>query len=95
VIIKFAAFNCEVDFGLSVASAAIFGVSMDLECSSYEAWLAEFRHLAEEDDLVWLVSSAKGAHLDAYRAGVSPAEELQVLADMAEWRGCGCGGGGG
>jgi hypothetical protein len=93
VIIKFAAVNCEVDFGMNVASAVTGEVSMDLECSSYEAWLAEFRHLAEDDDLGWLVSSAKSAHLDAYRAGVSPTEELQVLADMAEWRGCGCGGG--
>jgi len=68
---------------------------MDLEYPSYEAWLAEFRRVAEADELGWLVSSAVDAHLDAYRAGVSPAEELQVLADMAEWRGCGCGGGGG
>ena len=66
---------------------------MTLDYPSYAAWLAEFRRLAEADDLAWLVGLEVGAHRDAYRGAISPAEELQSLADMAEWRGCGCGGG--
>ena len=60
---------------------------------SYEAWFEEFQALAEAEDLAWLVSTTGKGHRQAFEQGDSPTEELMSLADMAEWRGCGCGGG--
>ena len=62
---------------------------------AYPQWLAQLRELARRDELEWLIAGGDRPHLAAYEAGLSPQEELQELADMAEWRGCGCGGGGG
>lgn len=61
---------------------------------SYDAWLNQFRRLARDADMAWLLSSDGTAHRPAYEQGLQPDEELQALRDMAEWRGCGCGGGG-
>lgn len=60
----------------------------------YETWLSELQLRARERELEWMVCSTHGAHRAAYDSGLSPDEELSALADMAEWRGCGCGGGG-
>lgn len=63
--------------------------------ASYETWHRALRRLSVEQELEYLVSLEEGAHGDAFRSGLSPQEELSTLEDMAEWRGCGCGGGGG
>ncbi|MDY0012511.1 MAG: hypothetical protein RBS40_06425 [Rhodocyclaceae bacterium] len=62
---------------------------------SHEAWLAKLAELAAERDLSWAVCTAPGGHREAYEQGLSPEEVLAPLADMAQWRGCACGGGGG
>lgn len=62
---------------------------------SYAAWLEELQRLAGERGIAWAVSAAPGAHQDAYDRGLSVDEVIGPLADMAEWRGCGCGTGGG
>lgn len=59
----------------------------------YETWLQRLRALAADEDKAWLVADQPGAHRGAYDQGLSPEEEFAVLADMAQWRGCGCGGG--
>jgi hypothetical protein len=60
---------------------------------SYEQWLSRLLLLAKEQDLEWLVSGETAGHRDAFDRGLSPEEELSALKDMAQWRGCGCGGG--
>jgi len=60
---------------------------------SFSAWHQELQRLAQEQEVSWLISDAADAHRLAYEHGNSPAEELAELADMAQWRGCGCGGG--
>lgn len=62
---------------------------------SYETWLLQLRKLAADQGKDYLVGERPGAHRAAYEQGLSPEEEFTVLADMAQWRGCGCGGGGG
>lgn len=59
----------------------------------YARWLAELERLAREQELGWLIGCGADAHRAAFEKGLSPAEELAQLKDMAEWRGCGCGGG--
>lgn len=59
---------------------------------SYEDWIAELQRLAQEQACEWLVSEEPLAHQEAFLKGLSPAEELDTLKDMGEWRGCGCGG---
>ncbi len=61
---------------------------------SYDAWLNRFRSLARDADMTWPLSSDGAAHRPAFEQGLQPDEELQVLRDLAEWRGYGCGGGG-
>lgn len=60
---------------------------------SFEQWLQRLRQLAEERELEWLVCGNGENFRAAYEADRSPEEELQSLADISEWRGCGCGGG--
>lgn len=60
---------------------------------SFEQWFERLRGLAEARELSWLVGTPGAALRAAYDAGVTPDEELQNLADISEWRGCGCGGG--
>jgi hypothetical protein len=60
---------------------------------SFEAWVAEFNRCAIERDVAWLASGSPETRRVAYESGVSPQDELEALADMAQWRGCGCGGG--
>lgn len=62
--------------------------------TDFDSWLARFRLLAREQDLAWVLAADGRAHAPAWLQGLSPDEELQALKDMAEWRGCGCGGGG-
>ena len=57
------------------------------------AWHKELQQLALNSGTAWLVSTEAEAHLVAYEKGLSPAEELAELDDLAQWRGCGCGGG--
>jgi hypothetical protein len=57
------------------------------------AWHKELQQLALNCGTAWLVSAEPEAHLAAYEKGLSPAEELAELDDLAQWRGCGCGGG--
>ena len=59
---------------------------------SYASWLAELACVAKERELEWLVSVGSDIHRAAFDKGLSPDEELTALADMCEWRGCGCGG---
>lgn len=59
----------------------------------YEDWHRELLRLAVERELQWIVGHSADAHRAAYDSGLTPDEELSTLADMAEWRGCGCGGG--
>ena len=61
--------------------------------SGFDEWFARLRRLAAERDLVWLVSTQTELHREAYAQGRAPEDELNALADMAQWRGCGCGGG--
>jgi len=60
---------------------------------TFEAWLAELRQLAAERDLTWIVSATPENHRKGYDKGFTPEDELDALTDLAEWRGCGCGGG--
>ena len=60
---------------------------------SYESWLAEFTRIAMEQGLDWLVPSEPSARRAAFDKGLTPEEELTALKEVAEWRGCGCGGG--
>ncbi|MEO8298692.1 MAG: hypothetical protein ABI574_12895 [Burkholderiales bacterium] len=65
----------------------------NVQRTDFETWYAQLRECAEERDLAWTVCSDPAAHRPGFDAGLSPDEELMALADMAEWRGCGCGGG--
>ncbi|MBL4781971.1 MAG: hypothetical protein JKX92_06975 [Porticoccaceae bacterium] len=56
-------------------------------------WYGELRQAAEMSDSAWLVSTSPEAHFSAYSQGLTPVEELAELDEMAQWRGCGCGGG--
>ena len=60
----------------------------------YDTWFAELRRLAEQRDIAWMIQTDAATHRDAFAKGLSPDEEMTALTDMAEWRGCGCGGGG-
>lgn len=59
----------------------------------FETWLAALRSLAQERDLAWIAASVGETHREAFDAGTSPADYLDTYERMAEWRGCGCGGG--
>ena len=61
--------------------------------TTYENWIIELKRIAAKRDILWLVSEDTEAHRDAYDKGLSPGDELDVLEDISEWRGCGCGGG--
>lgn len=60
---------------------------------AFDAWLEELRQAAARRDLSWLVGCSVESHRKSYDKGLTPDEELDTLADLAEWRGCGCGGG--
>ena len=60
----------------------------------FDHWRQELLRLAKARDLEWIVGTTGDAHRAAYDKGLTADEELSALADMAEWRGCGCGGGG-
>jgi len=55
-------------------------------------WYTELQQLAEKSDSSWLVSTESQAHFAAYQKGLSAEEELAELDELAQWRGCGCGG---
>ena len=73
-----------------------FYTRMDAEgwmgARNYDSWFAELASLAHDRGLEWIVQRDAQILRDSYARGVSPDEELAALADMAEWRGCGCGG---
>jgi len=56
-------------------------------------WYAKLQQLAINSESQWLVSASPEKHLAGYRKGLSPEDELAELDEMAQWRGCGCGGG--
>ena len=56
-------------------------------------WHKELQQLAQKNDASWLVSAELNTHFTAFEKGLSPAEELAELDELAQWRGCGCGGG--
>jgi len=56
-------------------------------------WYDALKLLAQNSDASWLVSSDPKAHFAAYQNSLSPEEELAELDELAQWRGCGCGGG--
>ena len=58
----------------------------------FEEWLNRLRALAAARDLGWAIDPSGETHQTGYEKGLAPEEELQSLADMSEWRGCGCGG---
>ncbi len=60
--------------------------------ADFPHWLAQLRALADERELGWLIGREDATHRAAYDAGLSADEHLCGLADMAQWRGCGCGG---
>lgn len=62
--------------------------------AGYAAWFAGLQQRACERGLEWMVAAAPGAHRAAYDNCLSADDELSTLEDMAQWRGCGCGGGG-
>ncbi|MEZ0123708.1 MAG: hypothetical protein AB9Q22_11945 [Candidatus Reddybacter sp.] len=55
-------------------------------------WHQALRQLAQVADSAWLVSTEAKSHFAAYQKGLSPEEELAELDELAQWRGCGCGG---
>lgn len=61
--------------------------------NTFEQWVEELRRLAIARDCQWLVSGVGDSHREAWAGGISPADHLDALERMAEWRGCGCGGG--
>lgn len=60
--------------------------------ADFQHWLAQLRALARERELDWLIGRDAATHRAAYQAGLSADQQLCELADMAQWRGCGCGG---
>ena len=60
--------------------------------TGFEAWSLEFELLARERDLEWLAACSRESRRKAFESGLSPSDELEALAGMSEWRGCGCGG---
>ena len=63
-------------------------------CASYDDWMARFRQRAIERQVEWLAECGPETYRPVFERGVAPEDELDTLADMSEWRGCGCGGGG-
>ncbi|HSW19149.1 MAG TPA: hypothetical protein VLJ86_18160 [Ramlibacter sp.] len=59
----------------------------------YAAWMEELQRLAHDDDMAWLLNPGSGIHREAFERGLSPLAEWWALKDMADFRGCGCGGG--
>lgn len=60
---------------------------------SFDEWLLAYRGLAREQNLDWLADAPPTAQQRAaWEQGIAPDEELDELASMAQWRGCGCGG---
>jgi len=55
-------------------------------------WYKALQKIAEKSESQWLVSADLNAHFAAYQKGHSPEEELAELDELAQWRGCGCGG---
>jgi len=55
-------------------------------------WYKELQNLAVKSDSLWLISMDSKSHVESYRKGLSPEEELVELEELAQWKGCGCGG---
>ena len=67
-------------------------MATDEPSKDFLLWFDALQALAKKDDSQWLVSNSPDTHLTAYQKGQSPAEELAELDELAQWRGCGCGG---
>lgn len=57
-------------------------------------WYNCLKNIAQSNELQWLIAEDPTIYVSSFSQGLSPEDEFQSLADMAEWRGCGCGGGG-
>ena len=55
-------------------------------------WYKVLQQIAQKSESQWLVSADLNTHFVAYQKGLSPEEELAELDELAQWRGCGCGG---
>lgn len=61
--------------------------------NTFDQWVRDLRILAAGRECEWLATGIGASHREAWAAGISPADHLDALERMAEWRGCGCGGG--
>lgn len=59
---------------------------------TYESWLRELQALAAQSECDSLLSREPDAYRAAYEQGLTANQEFFQLQDMAQWRGCGCGG---
>ncbi|RLA39430.1 MAG: hypothetical protein DRQ64_06940 [Gammaproteobacteria bacterium] len=55
-------------------------------------WYKALQQIAQQSESQWLVSADLNTHFGAYQKGLSPEEEFAELDELAQWRGCGCGG---
>jgi hypothetical protein len=81
----------DAGYGISSPEGDMIGLMKD--DPDFHAWLGELRRLAAEQELDWLFKGACEPQRVSFANGLSPAEELEALAPLCEWRGCGCGGG--
>lgn len=61
---------------------------------SFLCWYEALRENARVNGLEWVISSDPDGHFASYNRGLTPEEEFAELETLAQWRGCGCGGGG-
>ena len=61
--------------------------------ADFDLWYEALRAEAQRRDASWLVGGERQSYRQAFEAGHSPAQEIEELLRIAEWRGCGCGGG--
>lgn len=62
--------------------------------TAFIIWYELLVKIADEKELQWLVSSCPSEHLASYAKGISSEDEFAEIEELAQWRGCGCGGGG-
>lgn len=65
-----------------------------LNSLEFVGWYKTLKATAEAHESLWLIATDPSIYLSIFLKGVSPEDEFQSLVDLAEWRGCGCGGGG-
>lgn len=55
-------------------------------------WYNSLKAMAKDNESSWLVAEDSSLYLSVFLKGISPEDEFQSLLDLAEWKGCGCGG---